>query len=348
MLLAGKGRSVLVVDRATFPSDTLSTHFLTTEGSAMLKAWGLLDRVMATGVPPIVDMRMMIGGVRMPADGADPAPICPRRTIIDKILVDAAREAGAEIREGFIVVDLRLEGNRVTGLDGHGRDHVPVTETATIVVGADGKDSFVARSVGAAEYNVAPSATCGFYAYYSGWEGKGVELYLGGKQAVFAFPTNDGLTCLAMEKPATEFTELRKDPDAALQRAFDAVPGLGERLRKAKRVEKMMGTAGIPNFYRKPFGPGWALAGDAGFTKDPLMGQGMTDAFRDAAMLAEAIDAGLSGRQPMDDALAGFETARNAATAMIYQITNMLTADLDPSPQLVRMLAMGPPAQPAD
>jgi 2-polyprenyl-6-methoxyphenol hydroxylase-like FAD-dependent oxidoreductase len=345
MLLARKGHSVLVVDRATFPSDTLSTHFLTAEGTAMLKAWGLLDRVMASGVPPILDMRMMIGGVRMPADGAEPPPICPRRTVIDAILVEAAREAGVEVREAFTVDELIMEGGRVTGVRGHGRDHVPVTETATIVVGADGKDSFVARSVGAGEYNAVEPTTCGYYSYWSGFERKGVELYLGGKRALFVFPTNDGLTCLGMERPAAEFAQIRKDPEGEMQRSFDTVPGLGERMRKARRAEKVMGFAGLRSFYRKPFGPGWALAGDAGFTKDPLMGQGMTDAFRDADLLAGAVDAGLSGHQPMDEALAGFETARNAATAMIYQLTNMLAADLDPTPQLVQMMAMGPPAQ---
>lgn len=340
MLLARKGYKVLVVDRATFPSDTLSTHFLASEGVKSLAEWGLLDRVLATGCPPIEDLTISWGGIVMPSI-ADPAypPICPRRTVLDAILVDAAREAGAEVREGFSLDDLILEDGVVTGIRGHSRDGAPVEERGRIVIGADGKYSRVAERVVAPQYNVFPSATCGYYSYWSDFEGPGTEVYVQDGFGIFAFKTNDGLTCAGFEWPKAEFDGARKDIDAALAATFDKIPGLGERARAAKRVDKYYGSAGEDSYYRKPFGPGWALAGDSGYLKDPLMGQGITDAFRDATLLSAAIDAGFGGRQPLDEALAGYEKARNEATAMIYQLTNFITGELNPPPEVVQMIA---------
>ena len=105
-------------------------------------------------------------------------------------------------------------------------------------------------------------------------------------------------------------------------------------------MDKYYGSAGDDSYYRKAYGPGWALAGDSGYLKDPLMGQGITDAFRDATMLSAAIDGGLSGRQPMQEALEGYEKARNEATAMIYQITNLVTGELNPAPEVIQMIAL--------
>lgn len=341
MLLARQGHSVLVVDRATFPSDTLSTHYIQSGGSQLLRDWGLLDQVVALGAPPVKRQIMTMAGIAMPADPQDPYPICPRRTSLDKLLVDAAAAAGAEIREGFTVDEVLIEDGRVVGIRGRDRGLGEVTERATIVVGADGYQSGVAKAVGAAAYNVVPSSTCGYYGYFSGFGGDGAELHVGGGQAVFAFPTNDGLTCIAMERPAHTLDETRSDPAGTLQRAFDKVPGFGERLRAARLVGKLSGLAARDSFYRKAWGPGWALAGDAGFHKDPVLGAGMTDAFRDAAALASAIDDGLCGRVPMDDALARFEANRDATTGMMYQITNLLAKDLDPTPEVAQMMAMG-------
>jgi flavin-dependent dehydrogenase len=352
MLLARTGHRVLVVDKATFPSDTLSTHFLTSEGVKSLSTWGLLERVMATGCPPITDLSMSWGGVLMPTlSDPDYWPICPRRTVLDSILVDAAREAGAEVREGFSFDEPVVEDGLVVGIRGHNREGQQVEERATVVVGADGKHSRVAEKVGAARYNVFPSATCGYYSYWSDFEGPGTEIYVQDGFGIFAFKTNDGLTCAGFEWPKSAFEDARKDIDASVMATFDKIPGLSDRARRAKRVDKYYGSAGDDSYYRKPYGPGWALAGDSGYLKDPLLGQGITDAFRDAAMLSAAIDAGLKQRQPMEEALAAYEKARNEATAMIYQVTNMITGELNPSREIVQMLAAGmlaaAPAPPA-
>ena len=346
MLLARDGHKVLVVDKATFPSDTLSTHFITSEGVKSLADWGLLDRVMATGCPPLPDSKIVWGGVEMPPI-SDPVytPICPRRTVLDHILVEAAREAGAEVHEGFSLDDLLWESGAVVGIRGHGRDGQAVEERATVVVGADGKYSRVADKASAPQYNVFPSATCGYYSYWSDFEGPGMEVYVQDGYGIFTFKTNDGLTCSGIEWPKARFEEARKDIEGSMMATFDRIPGMGERARKATRVDQYYGVAGADSYYRKPYGPGWALAGDAGYHKDPLLGQGITDAFRDATMLSGALHAGFSGQAPLEEALAGYEKARNEATVMIYQVTNLITANLNPDPYVVRMLATQMQAQ---
>lgn len=347
MLLARKGHKVLLVDRATFPSDTVSTHFLTPEGVAKLDAWGLLERVRATGCPDIPKNTFNINGTAFspPSDPSAPAypGLCPRRTVLDKVLVDAASEAGVEVREGVSVREIVREGDRVVGIRGQTTSGEALDERATIVVGADGKDSFVARSVGAEKYNERPGTTCGYYSYFSNVEFDGAEIHILQNRALFLFPTNDGQVCLATERPREEFEGFKKDVEGNFMSGFGLVPDLYERAKKGERTEKFFGMLMPDSFYRKPFGAGWALVGDAGFHKDPILGQGITDAFRDAELLSDAIDAALSGRRPMDEALASYQQQRDAATAMLYEVTAQF-ATLNPPQPLVDMIAGMSPA----
>jgi 2-polyprenyl-6-methoxyphenol hydroxylase-like FAD-dependent oxidoreductase len=170
MLLAGKGLRVLLVDRARFPSDTLSTHQVQLPGGARLRRWGLLDQVVASGAPPAREVRFDAGPVvlqgRYPAfEGVD-AVYSPRRTVLDALLLEAARAAGAEVREQFIVEELTLEAGRVSGIRGRSKGGQPVTEAARLVVGADGKHSLVATTVGAPVHHDRPPLTMGCYTYW--------------------------------------------------------------------------------------------------------------------------------------------------------------------------------------
>ena len=343
MLLAQKGYNVLAVDRATFPSDTMSTHLIVPDGVVRLMNWGLFDRVRASGCPYPISTTITLAGTAMSvADTTSTVTsICPRRTVLDSMLVDAARDAGADVREGFFFEGVLTEDGTVTGVRGRGHDGVSVEEHARIVVGADGRHSPVAKAVGATEYNAVPGHTCGYYTYFRGVECLGTEAYIGDGQALFLFATNDGLTCVGMERPVGEFAAFRADIEGTLRDGWARVPGMLDRVLAGERVEKFMGTADLSGFYRKPYGPGWALAGDAGYYRDPLFGQGINDAFRDADMLSDAIDAAFSGRQPLEEAMEAFEQARNAATNMIYQITNLLCSTLNPPPELVAMIAAG-------
>lgn len=346
MLLARKGHSVLVVDRARFPSDTLSTHFMTPDAVERLRAWGLLETVLATGCPQLHGQLRSMQGMVIPANPAEPLTICPRRTVLDKILVDAAREAGAEVREGTIVESVIMENGAAVGIRGRVGDE-PFEERARVVVGADGRESFIARQVDAQAYNEVEGTTSGYYAYYKDFPAPTTELYMGGGRAMFVFPTNDDETCIGVEFFAARFPEFKSDIEGNIRKALETVPNLGARFAGATRNSKVMGLTPHKSFYRKPYGPGWALVGDAGYFRDPLLGQGINDAFRDADELALALDASLNGARAWDDALAGYEKQRNDATTMVYNLTALLCRDLDPSPETMAMMAGGPPPVPA-
>ncbi len=326
MLLAKRGQKVLIVDRATFPSDIMSTHYIQSDGVKRLQEWGLYDEVMASNCPVIPSITFTLGGVPVtpPKDPAMPDAICPRRIVLDKILVDGARAAGAEVREGFSVQEILIEDGVVTGVRGRGSDGVTVEEHARVTIGADGQHSIVARAVDAERYDEFPAFSCGYYSYFSGLALKdgGAEAYVGQDAGVLAFPTNDNLTCVGAGTDRKFFHEYRDDIDDMFYRLVEqASPSFAGRIRAAKREERWIGTADTDNFFRQPYGPGWALCGDAGYHKDFVTGLGIADAFRDAEFLSEALDAGFSGRESLNDALAAYQKRRDEAAKPMYEMT---------------------------
>ncbi|MGH8973886.1 MAG: NAD(P)/FAD-dependent oxidoreductase [Acidimicrobiia bacterium] len=345
MLLARKGYRVLLADRASFPSDKVSTHYMTIPGVARLASWGLRGDVAASGCPPILRTTLDIGDVTLsgsppPLDGVA-EQYCVRRTVLDQILVEAAVDAGAELRERFVVEELILDDDQVAGVEGRDGAGTVATERAGLVVGADGLHSVVARAVGASTYAERPSLTCFAYAYWGGVALDGAELHLRDGRAIFAFPTNDGLACIGMEWPATQARAFRADVEGNYLETLRLAPGLAARVRSGSREGRFVATADLPNYFRTPHGPGWALVGDAGYHKDPLLAQGISDAFRDAELLATAIDDGLSGRRPLEAALAGYEATRNRAAMPAYELNAELARLRLPARirQLVRSVA---------
>jgi flavin-dependent dehydrogenase len=339
MLLARQGHRVLAVDRDTFPSDTLSTAFMQEEAAERMDRWGLLDDLVAAGTPGVDLVAMHAMGMSFPRPPARYPAYSPRRTVLDKILVDAARAAGAEVREGFSVRALVRDGEgRVIGIEGKDASGAAVTEQAAIVVGADGRNSLVAREVGAEEYAVHEPTTCGYYSYFSGLPMDSADLYLGDRHALFYFPTNDGLVCLAAEAPIENWEMFKADPESYIRDAFAKwAPKAAPLVPQAVRKEKWFGMQGRKSYFRRPYGPGWALAGDAGFLKDPIMGTGIDDAFRDAEYLAEAIDAGLGGGD-WDEALGAFHRKRDAAQEGKYELIVEM-AKLNFTPQFLAQMA---------
>ena len=343
MLLARMGYEVLLVDRATFPSDVPHGHLIHREGPHRLKAWGLLDRVAAT-TPPITTVTTDFGdhpltGIGLGRDGVA-LGYGPRRWALDRILVDAAVEAGAELRTRFRVREFIAQGGRITGIRGrdpHGRT---VAEHAIVTVGADGRHSLLARTVEAAAYDETPPLACWYFSYWSGVADRGMELYHRNGTAIFAFPTTDGLTAVFVAWPMAALDAVRRDVEGRFLAALDQAPALGERIRAGRREERFLGAADLANFYRTPSGPGWALVGDAGFHKDPYLALGMSDAFRDAELLAEAIDAGLSGRRPIEEAMADYERLRNQASAADFRLNLELARLQPPSPEMTRVRAI--------
>lgn len=344
MLLARQGHRVLLVDRAVFPSDTLSVHYIHQPGVARLKRWGLLERIVDSNCPPVRRLDFDAGPFVLsappaPAEGV-PEGYAPRRTVLDKILVDAAAAAGAEVREHFSVEALLTDGVRVTGIRGRARSGGPaLVEKARLVIGADGQHSLVARSVQAAAYNERPALTCAYYTYWRGVPLGSAELYIRPGRTIVAGPTNDGLAMIIVYWPRAMFEEVRSDIERYYLEAIEMVPRLAERVRKAERTERFRGTADLRNFFRKPYGPGWALVGDAGYHKDPVTALGICDAFRDAELLASAVDQGLADIRPMEDALADYHGQRDQAALPLYEMTCQSAALQPPPPEMQAVLS---------
>jgi flavin-dependent dehydrogenase len=342
MLLARKGYRILLLDRATFPSDTISTHHIHQPGVSRLKRWGLLNKVRSSNVPPTTEIRFEIGpfallGAPPPSEGSTEA-FAPRRKVLDKILVDAAVEAGAELRERFSVEELTTSDGVVTGI--RGRDHGGslVTEKARIVVGADGARSFVAESAQAPVYNDKGMLTINYYTYWSGVQLRGVELYVREGQLIVADKTNDGLVMVTVVWPKAEFNRVRSNIEFEYMRAIEEhAPALAERLRSGRREERFAGTGFLPNHFRKPYGAGWALVGDAGYVKDPITAQGITNSFSHAEMLAEALDQSFSGKRDMIVALDEYERRRNEEVMAMFEHTTQLAGLAPPTAEMIAL-----------
>ena len=343
MLLARMGYRVLLVDRARFPSDTMSTHIVHPPGMAALERWGLADEVVASGCPPITGYRFDLGPIaiagRPQALPNAPVAYAPRRTVLDHILVEAASASGVEVREAFTVEQLIAEDGVVRGIRGHGPDRRASVERARIIIGADGVHSMVARAVNAPGYQEIPPLEALYFAYWSNLPAGGeFRLYDRGNRGFATVATNDGLTIALVAWPAEEFDANRHDLDGNYLAAFDAVPELADAIAAATRQTRVIGAA-LPSFYRVPFGPGWALVGDAGYHKDPVTAQGITDAFRDAELLTSALDDAWSSRVPMDDALADYQERRYAATMAMYELTAQMASFDGPPPEFEQLLA---------
>ncbi len=331
MLLARQGLDVLLVDRAAFPSEIPHGHYIHRHGPRRLHEWGLLDRVLATGCPPATSITTDAGdfplvGRDLVVDGI-PVGLGPRRAALDGVLVEAAAEAGAEVREGFPVQELVYDEGRVAGIRG-GSDLV---ERGRYVVGADGRHSALARWVEAPTYEEVPTLTCWYFSYWSGISGEGLELYLRHGRVIFAFPTNDDLYAVFVAWPIAELDRVRANIEGELLAVVDGVPEFAARVRAGQREERLYGATSLPNFLRRPYGEGWALVGDAGCHKDPYRALGVCDAFRDAELLADALGDAMSGRSPKADALARYERLRNEATLPDYR-QNIERAKLQPAP----------------
>ena len=337
MLLARAGYRVLLVDKATFPSDTMSTHLLHPPAVAALGRWGILERLEATGCPPVTTYDFDLGEVSItgsprPVDGEARAFV-PRRTVLDALLVDAAVAAGAELREAFTVDEVLFDGGRVSGIGGHTRGGAPVTERASVVIGADGLHSLVAKAVRPRQYHEVPRITPLYYAYWSGLPVDEFKTYERSehRRGWAVSPTHDGLTCVVQGWPQEEFEANRKDVEGAFMRSFDLVPEFAERIHAATRETRFVGSGNLPGFFRQPYGPGWALVGDAGYHKHPITGLGITDAFRDAELLVSALDDSFGGRRSYEDALAGYQRERDEQALPLYEFTAEF-AKLEPPP----------------
>jgi 2-polyprenyl-6-methoxyphenol hydroxylase-like FAD-dependent oxidoreductase len=339
MLLARKGYRVLVVDRATFPSDTVSTHLVHPLAVLALSRWGVLDRLMATGCPPIHTYSFDFGPVAIsgsPGTAQTRFAVCPRRTVLDKLLVDAAVEAGAEMREAFTVEEILVDDGRVTGVKGRSRHGGPVIERARVVIGADGRHSSVAEAVKPEQYDTKPPLLAAYYTYWSGLPMNGrFETYIRDRRGFGVMPTHDDLTLIIAGWPYAEFSINKDDIEGNYMRTIALAPAFAERLRGARREARFVGAA-VPNYFRKPHGPGWALVGDAGYNRDFITAQGIMDSFHDAELCAAALDKAFCGDR-FEATMDAYQWARDARVKPMYDFTCEL-APLEPPPPEMQQL----------
>ena len=314
MLLARAGLNVLAVDRSRYGADTLSTHALMRGGVLQLHRWGLLDRIIDAGTPPIRRTTFRYAHDEIvvtikPSHGID-ALYAPRRTVLDPILVDAAVAAGADVRYGIAVTDVRRDRqHRVTGIDG--RDHTgrTVAFDADVVIGADGLRSTIASRVGAPIEHCGRDASAVVYGYWSGVDTDGYEWAYRPGVATGLIPTNAGLTCVyAGASPKRIGRGGRNVLEDVVRHAS---PSISERIAAGTAPAGVRSFTGAPGYLRRAWGTGWALVGDAGYWKDPISAHGLTDAFRDAELLARAVVAGAAGDVSEREALAAYQAVRD-------------------------------------
>src|SRR5436190_3384514 len=326
--LAGAGRRVVALDRVSFPADTISTHLLWPGGVAELQALGALDRVGALGAPRLPRALggagdVVVEGDYTPVDGIGYA-LCVRRPGLDAALVETARDAGAEVREGVRVTELLHDGGRVAGV----RCDDGAELRAPLVVGADGRRSTVARLVRAeCPHRSSPSGRACFYAYWEDgrpeWRSIAAQ-WREGAELGTAFPCDDGLTLVLLQPPVARAEEFRGDLATTYEQTVASIPGLADRLDGCRQATKVRAATGIESYFRRSTGPGWALAGDAGHFKDPVTAQGIRDALRYGRTLGEAAAPVLDQPRALDAALARWERERDQDCLEVYQWTNML------------------------
>jgi len=335
LLLARLGHDVVLLDRAVFPADTLSTHQIARTGVVQLHRWGLLRAVLDSGAPAIrqVTFTTPDESVTRPikAKAGVDLLVAPRRHILDTIVAEAAAEAGADVRLGATVTGVRLDdAGRATGVYGRDGTGALFETNARFVVGADGLSSRVARSVGAEVIEDRGNEGAVQYAYYAGLPWDGIELIVADRALTGVFPTHDGQACIWICGPSVDAHEARHRA-ASREEAFTAyldrtAPDLAERLRAGRRTSAVTGMLRMPNHIRRAHGPGWALVGDAGYHRDAVTGHGLSDAYRDAELLAVALHRALRGEVEESTALAGYQHQRDQALRDIFELTCTLAS----------------------
>lgn len=328
MLLARAGLEVVLLDRDRPGTDTLSTHALMRGAVVQLNRWGLLERIVDAGTPAIRETTFHYSEADVtvpikPGSGVD-ALYAPRRTVLDPMLAAAAAEAGATVRYGARVVGLRTYRGRVVGVEVRDRRSGAGSIPARLVVGADGRRSTIARLVGAPRTYRASHTSAFTYGYVRGLADRGYEWAYRPGAAAGYIPTNDELTCVfAGGLPE----QIGRGGAAVLRSALAAAsPEMADRLCSARVVSPVRTFTGQPGHLRRPWGPGWALVGDAGSWKDPISAHGLTDALRDAEQLSRAAVRALADERDAEEAYQEYELVRDRLTLPILRDSDEIAA----------------------
>lgn len=341
--LAAAGHRVLLLDRAEFPSDTLSTHAIARTGVILLDRLGVLDRVVDSGAPAIRDVVFHHAGnvtrrTIKDRHGVD-FVVAPRRHILDPLLLDAARAAGADVLIGTTVTDVVHDHTGRAVAVRARTPHGPITIGAQFIVGADGLRSQVARRVHSpfVEQHAAGGAL--HYAYFRGnWPA--MEYYVGEHCSAGIFPTHHDDACIWVSNPIAVAEHARRrssDPmHALLDMIGDVSPDLLHRTIDATPTSTVHGQLGLPNHRRRTVGNGWALVGDAAYHRDAITGHGISDALRDATLLAGALDRILTGTCDEAAALADYADEQHRLMREIFDLT-LRFVEFPPAEQFIEL-----------
>ena len=331
MLLARGGMRVLVLEAARPGTDTLSTHALMRGGVLQLHRWDLLDAVVSAGTPAILSTEFAYGDeietVEIKPGGGVSALRAPRRTVLDALLLDAARAAGAEVRVPARVTRVLSERDRVCGIEGTDRGAGTFFHaTAPLIIGADGRNSTVANTVGAPFRQRGQSSSAVVYGYFPGRPRDRYHWAYRPGVAAGVVPTGDGLACVWASTSSARFADRRSSSlDATyLWLLAEAAPELARSIGAAAPVGPLRAFPGRPGWIRASAGPGWALVGDAGYFKDPITAHGITDALRDAELLARAVLGAPRGDRALRDAVGDYERTRDRLSRPLFDITEQI------------------------
>lgn len=329
MLLAQHGHRVLIVERSSMPSDTVSTHAVLRTGVLQLTRWGVIDRLIEAGTPPIKEITLGFGDERIEFEvrseyGVDTL-YAPRRYLLDSVLGEAAVQAGAELRDNTTMTGLlRDDEGTVMGIRS-GRRRSAEAITARYVIGADGHRSRVAQLVDASLEGFHPATNAVHYAYYEGVAATGFWFQFSPGVNAGLIPTNDGQCLVFVGRPTDQRQRFTDDPDREFMRLIrQGGADLAALVENAERVGKYRGTNGLSGFIRQASGPGWALVGDAGYTKDPISAHGISDALRDAELCARAVDRAISEPDRATEAMAWYATLRDSLSARMFEESRAL------------------------
>jgi flavin-dependent dehydrogenase len=352
--LARRGVDALIVDRARFPRPKPCAEYLSPEASRILADMGALERVERTGAAALAGIRVRApNGAVIAGDflsshgfrGFRDRGLSVRREVLDDILLDCARQAGARATEGLRATDVLHDARDargaavgVTTLDGA----TPGELRARLVVGADGLRSVVARRLGLAQTRRWPRRLA-LVTHYRDVAGVGEhgEMHVERDGYVGVADVGNGLTTVALVVPASRAAAMRGDRAGFLSRWLAGHPHLAARFAGAERATPVVATGPFASFARRAWAPGAALVGDAADFLDPFTGEGIYAALRGGELLADAIVEALAARGPRaardaDAALARYDAARRREFRGKWIVERMIAAVVGSAPLINR------------
>jgi 2-polyprenyl-6-methoxyphenol hydroxylase-like FAD-dependent oxidoreductase len=335
-ILGQKGYRVLMLDRSSFPSDTLSTHFFRAPALRAFDKIGIGSEVQSVA-PQLRVNYNVIDGIEFPepVDRPEDYPfyMCVRRIVLDNILIRSIKQIpDIELKEGIKVTGLLWNNNSVAGVKWEMADEKGEF-TAKVIVGADGVNSFIAKEINPEYEYQEPVNRAMYYAYYKGiksTEGPAAEFHYSGNTLVYCFPCDSDLTLIAASIPIAQFASFKRNVEEEFNEIVNSMEALSERFNKAEREGPIRGSGNIPGYLRIPYGNGWALVGDAGMVMDPWSGQGIDQAATHSVLLADSLDNYFSGKNDWEDAMAAYHSARNEFSLKTFQRTCKYSVDFRP------------------